>query len=399
MGKILQRYLAVEIGGSFLAGLSIFTFILLIARILDLMDLVLSRGVPGLEVVKLFALILPSFLELTIPMAMLLGVVVAFGRLSSDGELTALRASGISVAQMIGPVVQLAAVVTVIALALAIFVRPWANRKVEDTVYEIAKTRATAALREKVFNTDFGGMVIYVDTIDEDNTLGGIMLSDQRDSYRRTTVLASKGRIVPNEARRTVYLQLTDGTSLSFHGGQGSYDKTDFATLEVNLDLDRQLKTSGGGTHSSKPSQMTWQQLLASRKARLAIGDAAIEETVEIHRKFSLAAASMLLALLGIPLGMQKSRSVRARGMAVSIGVILLYYLMMSGSITMARRAVTDAAVAIWLPNAVLAVAAVWMLVRATRGRWLYPPLLGQAANALGRLARDTRRRGRRKRP
>ena len=99
MGKTLRRYLVREIGAAFVAGLAILTFVLLVARILEMVDLVLARGVPATKILALFAYVLPSFLELTIPAALLLAIVVAFGRLTSDGEITAMLAAGIQLWQ------------------------------------------------------------------------------------------------------------------------------------------------------------------------------------------------------------------------------------------------------------------------------------------------------------
>lgn len=363
-----------EISGSFLAGLAVFTFVLLIGRILDLVDLVLSRGVPGMQVIKLFAFIFPSFLEVTIPMACLLAVVVTFGRLSTDGEMTAMRAAGISLAQMVRPVLMFAGAIAVLTLIISVWVRPLSNRNAELAIYEIAKMRATAALRPRTFNSDFGGLVIYVDSLDEDrNLMGKILLSDERDSYRRTTVFASGGRLVADEDERTVYLQLLDGTSLSYHAGQESYDKTDFRSLEVNLDLDEQV--AGGRLDAPEPREMTWGELVDSRRARLSIGDRAVEETIELHRKFVIATAAIVMALMAIPLGMQRSRAVRARSMAVSIGVILTYYLMLSGAMAVARADGLATGLAMWLPNLAMTVIALALLVRAARDRWLYPSL------------------------
>ena len=104
----INRYILREIFVPFALGLAVFTLILLIARILKLVEMVVNRGVPLLEVLKLFSYILPGFLEVTVPMALLLGVLVAFGRLSSDSEIIALKTSGISLYQLLHPVVSFA---------------------------------------------------------------------------------------------------------------------------------------------------------------------------------------------------------------------------------------------------------------------------------------------------
>ncbi len=373
MGKTLRNYLIGEIGGAFLAGLAIFTFVLLIARILELVDLVLARGVPGGQVLQLFGYILPSFLELTIPMALLLSIVVGFGRLATDGELTAMRAAGLSLVQLMGPVLLFSTLVAASTLVLGLDTRPWANRQVNLTIYEIAKTRATAALKPQVFNSTFGGMVIYVDSIEQESGLmKGILVSDERESYRRTTIFSQAGRLVTNEDAKMVYLQMLDGTSLSYHAGQESYDKTDFESLEVNLDLEDE---SGRDRiqPTLRPGEMTWEQLLQARRAKIAAGDSAIEEGIEIQRKFVLSAAALILPFVGVPLGIPRSRAVRARSLGVSVTVILTYYFALSGAMTLIRREAVGLAVGMWAPNVALALIGLFLFARAARDGRIIP--------------------------
>ena len=165
MGKTLRRYVLVEIAGAFFAGVALFTFVLFVERVLDLVDLVIGRGVPGVLVARLFASILPAFLEITLPMALLLGVVMAFARMSRDGELAALRAAGIDLRSLVAVPMAAGLVVGLATLFLAVGPRPWGHRTLRSTLVEISETRATAALRPKFFNRDFDGLVVYVDRI------------------------------------------------------------------------------------------------------------------------------------------------------------------------------------------------------------------------------------------
>ncbi len=377
MGKTLRSYLIIEVAKSFIVGLGVFTFILVVQRMLEIIDLMLSRGVPATQVGKLFGLTLPGFLEITVPMAFLLSIVVAFGRMSNDGELLALRAAGISLYQMLAPVLLFGAFVAVSTLVLAAEVRPWAQRQAEQTFYEIAKGRATAALTPKVFNSDFGGIIIYVNRVDNDQgLLSGVMLADERDSYRRTTSFAETGRLVADEKNKSVYLLLVDGTSMTFHADQESYDTTSFHTLEVNLDLEQTL--SSPHPLSAEPREMSMSDLLAARSALMAKGRPAIEERIELHGKFVLATAAFLMAIVGVPLGMQRSRAVHSYGFAVTLGVILVYYLMTSIAVTLARKGIGSAELDVWMPNIVLALGGLWMLSRTAQEKWLYPPMFNQ---------------------
>src|SRR5262245_37039335 len=158
MGPTLRRYFLREVAVPFLLGIGVFTFILLIARMLKLVELVVNRSVPLLQIAKLFAYILPPFLAVHVPMAFRFAVLLSFGRLSADSEIIAMKTSGISLYQMLVPTLAFTGLVTLLALLLALYARPWGNTHLKASLYEIAKTRVSAGLRERVFNDDFAGL-------------------------------------------------------------------------------------------------------------------------------------------------------------------------------------------------------------------------------------------------
>jgi lipopolysaccharide export system permease protein len=160
--QTLSRYLISEILPPFLFGLLVFTFILLVARMIKLIELIVTRGVSPVQTAKLFSLILPTFLELTVPMAFLLAILLGLGRLSSDHELLAMKASGISPGQILKPIGAVAAIIAIITLILTMLARPAAQLAIKRELYNIAKTRVGTALKEKVFNDDFPNILIYV---------------------------------------------------------------------------------------------------------------------------------------------------------------------------------------------------------------------------------------------
>ena len=181
--RIIDRYILREIAVPFALGLVIFTLILLIARILKLIEMVVNRGVPLIEVLKLFSYILPAFLEVTVPMALLLSILVGLGRLSADSEIIALKTSGISLLQIARPVAIFSMGIFALALLLSGFLRPWGNGLLREGLLDIAKIRASAGLKERVFTNVFPGIVIYVDDIAPGGgRVSGILISDERDT-------------------------------------------------------------------------------------------------------------------------------------------------------------------------------------------------------------------------
>ena len=349
MGKILNRYLFLEILVPFFFGLAVFTFILLIARILKLVELVVNRGVPLLDMVKTFALILPAFLEVTVPMALLLAILLGFGRLASDSEVVALKTSGVSLYQMTRPVVVFMAFAALATFFIAIWVRPWANGALRQQLFEVVKSRVSAGFKEKIFNNDFPGLVLYIEEIEPGgNTLKGLLISDSRNPQNRNTVIAKIGLLVPNEAAKTVTLRLLDGTIYGVGGREGSFQKTDFTVYDVSLAL-----TNFGEMRPREkdPKEMTLAELRQRITERHRAGQPANEEEIELHRKFSIPFACVVFTLVGIPLSIPPSRAVRSRGFSMSLGLIFLYYIPLTVGQTLADKGFVPASIGLWLPN------------------------------------------------
>ena len=373
----INRYILREIVVPFVLGLAVFTLILLIARILKLVEMVVNRGVPFLEVLKLFSYILPAFLEITVPMALLLAVLVAFGRLSSDSEITALKTSGISLYQLLRPVALFAIAVYVVALGLSLLARPWGNSLLRGALYEIAKTRASAGLKEKVFTDDFADLVIYVDHIEPPgNMLRGILISDSRDAAQRNTVFATVGFLVPNEPMHVLTLRLMEGSIHAFNEADRSYHRTDFATYDITLDVNAALAAMR--PRERDPSEMTLGELRAAIAAKHAAHQPAFSEAVEVQRKFSIPFACLAFAAVGVPLGVRPSPSVRSRGFMLSLALIFVYYLLLTLGESLGERGVLPAWIALWLPNILLSALAAVLFRRAARESVLREPSRGQ---------------------
>jgi lipopolysaccharide export system permease protein len=366
--------------------------ILFLLKVVSLIEMIFARGVPATLVLRLLVAILPSFLEATLPMAFLLGVVVALGRMASDGEMLALRAAGLSIWQVLPSVAGLSVLVAASTLALSMTARPWGHREIERTGFEIAKTRATAALKPRFFNTDFERMVVYVDRIDTaTGTLEGVLLSDERArGGGRSTVFAKSGRVGGHEESGRLFLQLFDGTSVASREGAADVDVTRFRSLEVSLEL---RTVTGSRPESDEPAARTWAEL----RGDIDGGDAgrARESTIEMHRRFGIAAASFALALLGTALGFDPSPSTRGRAVGQSIATILAFYALLTFGVALARSGAVPAALALWMPDAVLASVATWTLSRSARDRQPFPALgaaIGRGGAALATAGRGAGR-------
>src|SRR5690348_12036510 len=210
---ILDRYVAREVLAPFGLGVALLTFALVTGKLLKLVDMVVNHGVTLGEVFGLIAYIMPAFLELTFPMAVLLGVLLGFGRMSSDREMIAARACGISLYRVAVPVMAVAFVVYLLSTWFAFSLRPWANSNLEARVFDLTRTRTAAALNEKVFNRSFPGIVLYVDQVDPGGSgLAGVMISDARTPDQQNTIIAKRGVLIPDQRHNTITLRLYQGS-------------------------------------------------------------------------------------------------------------------------------------------------------------------------------------------
>jgi lipopolysaccharide export system permease protein len=374
--RTLTCYLLSEILPPFLLGLLTFTFILLIARILKLVELIVTRGIPLTQVGRLLVLILPTFLELTLPMAFLLAILLGLGRLSGDQELLALKSSGVSPVQILLPLIFVAASVAIITFLLTSWVRPAAQVALKDELYNIAKTRVGTALREKVFNDDFPNILIYVEEIIPPGNVGqGILIIDKRETARDNIIVGKVGLINTEEQTHTLSLRLFDGSIYERDRTRSDFSQTNFNIYDFKLDLDEfigpaKMKDAG-------PKEMSLNRLLKSIEEKQAAGINARPELMEYHQRIAFSFAPIVFCLLGVSLSLlpRTSRANRSWGVALCVVWLVVYYALLSLGKAFGERGAFHPFVALWFPNIIVGVISLHLFRKA-----LYEsPLLLQA--------------------
>jgi len=370
MGRILSRYLCCEILPPFLLGLLIFTFVLFTARILKLVELVVNRGVPPFQIAKIFFYVTPAFFEITVPMAFLLGLLWGFGRLSADREIIALKSCGVSLYQMALPVALLTACITGGTLLLTLYVRPWSNASLKELLYEITKAHATAGLKEKTFNSDFEGLVIYAEEIrPPGNVLHGVMIADSRDNQRKDILFAPAGLVITNEYSHLLTLRLLNGTMNSVGVPNKSYQTTYFSVYDVTLNLALALPETKELTHN--PQEMSLRELRTVISQKQLERVATYAERVELHRRFAIPFSCAIFVLIALPLSTQRVWSPRSHGFSMSLGVIFTYYLLLTVGEALGKKGILPPVTAMWLPNFVLGSVGMYLFQKTAQETYL----------------------------
>lgn len=362
----LYRYLMKELLPSFLLGVVGFTFILLTGRILQLTELFVNKGIPLGYILTLLYFLLPSFLVLTIPMATLLSVLLTFNRLSGDNEITALKASGVSLYQMTPPVLLLALSTTLATTFLSLYSLPRANQASRSLLYEMASSRAHAGVRERVFNDEFEGLVLYVERVTPRTfQWENVFISDSRNAAETHTIIARQGMVLSDPHLLIVTLRLKNGAIHKLGDQPNAYQKIDFNTYDLRLDLKTGLKEMK--TDEKHPADMSLSELTEAVQALRSKKADFKPQMIKIHEKFSIPFACLVFGIIGIPLGLQSrtSRAGRSLGFAWSIGLLLIYYLLTNAGTSLAERGILLLEVGMWAPNTIFLGFGMYLLIKA----------------------------------
>jgi LPS export ABC transporter permease LptG/LPS export ABC transporter permease LptF len=366
--RILDRYVARELVPPFLLALAVFTFLLQIPPVMEVAEKLIAKGVDWATIGRIMVTLLPQALGITIPMALLVGTLVALGRLSGDREAVAMQACGIGLWRLLVPVGAVAAAAWAATSWVMIEALPRANQAYREIVFRIVAARAENEVRPRVFFEDFPNLVIYVRDIPRDGRgWAEVFVADTRKPNQPEIFVARRGHLVLDRERRRVDLVLEDGTRHSSPAdAPARYEVQRFALMTIGLDPDTVFPRVG-----VQPgiNEMTIPELRAEADRRLALGQSPHNELMAIHRKFSIPVACLVFGLLGLGLGVTSRKDTRQSSFVVAIAVIFVYYVLMYSGEAMAKARWISPAMAMWLPNVVLGAAG--LVLASWRARYL----------------------------
>ncbi len=366
MNKIINRYIFREIAIPFIIILFVLTFVLLMGKILQIMDLMVNKGIRVLDIGHLIVLIMPNFMLFTIPIALLVSILIAMGRLSADNEITVLKASGVSLLQLFYPAAVASLLAFACAMVIGYFLVPQSNFATKRLLFELASQNAGIGIKEKVFNADFKGLLLYADTIPADGaSMENVIISDSRVLGEQNTILAKKAFLVADPKLMIVKLRLENGSIHTVGKDLKNYRKVDFKSYDINLDLSSTMSSFTDEAKSS--TEMTLSELL-ERMKKPDLAQAAMRElAIEVHKKFSIPLSCIFFGLLAMPLGITHHRSVKSRGFAVGLIIVAVYYLLRIGGEALVENGRMDPALGVWAPNALFALLGIFLFYLAHR--------------------------------
>lgn len=377
MVKVLHRYILKEILGPFFIILCVFLFVLLMGRMLKIVEMIVRQGINGLEVLQLMFYLVPSFLPLAIPMATLIAGVISFSRLSADMEMTAMKASGISLYQMLPPVAAFSAAMTIVTLYLTLHGAPWGAYAFRELGFKLARKHVSAALKEGVFNEILPGLILYAEKIRlEDGFMEGIFIHDEYSSNLPLEILAARGRILSSRDQKqssSLAMRLERGTLYQASPKETKLRKVEFQQYELLVELPDQA--SGEELKGRKPEEMTFPEIMSTVKGRLAKGKKPPRGLLmEIHKRLAIPVGCFIYGILALPLSLQSGPRGRSHGFLLGMIAILTYYLMFSAGRTLAETSSLPLWLGLWGPNILFGATTLVLLWRTAKEKpfvWL----------------------------
>lgn len=366
MISLLPRQIVREIAFLFILGTGVLLTLILISRAVQMRELFLGLNLGVLDTVLLFGYMTPLFLMLVIPIACMLAVFLTFLRMSTDRELIALRAGGISIYQLLPAPLLFSIFCTFLTLWVSLHWLSWGMGHFRSTILDIANTRARIVVQPGVFNTDFPNIVLFARQVDPaTGEMSQVLVDDRSRPERNMIILAPYGRIDTDQERGELVFNLDKGQIYTSHDESSSV--LSFTEYTVRLPLDSLFKSLDLG--EVRPREMSWKQLSTITRAEALKVDVGYANKLDVERqkRWAYPAACLALTLFVLPLATAFEGLHRQTGLLLALGMFFIYYSLMSLGFSMGESGTLPPVIGLWAPNIlffILGLYGLWLSAR-----------------------------------
>lgn len=358
---IIRNYLLREFIGPFFLSLLVSTMILATGNIIQITDLIINKGVSVLYIMSLFFLLMPWLLTFTIPISILSATLLAFGRLASDNEIIALKASGVSIYKIALPILILSLMVSLFCIQLNNKILPEFGYNARKLIKEIGIRNPLALLEPGVFIKGFKDYIIFVYNI-SGNKLSNIRIYQPQEGKPTRTIVAKEGEVIPVPEENIIKLKLKNGSAdESLPQDPENFYKLIFETYYMTLSISDAAEYE---KIEKKPREMSMTELRTEidKLTRKKINTVPLY--IEIHNKMALAFSSFVFVLIGIPIAIRTHRREKSINFGFTMVLFLIYWGIMLGGVACAIRNIVPPWAGIWMANAILFMIGVFLFIR-----------------------------------
>src|ERR1700674_5011067 len=363
--RILTRYILREVTAHALIGVAVFTFVLFTRDLGQILELVGRNSAPLPSVAEVFFFIVPVTLTISIPAGVLVGILIGLSRLAADSEITAMRASGIGVWSFLRIVSIFAVAAWLLALANGVYLAPQSQAAIVRLQERLKSSQVSCEVQPRVFYEGFPGLVLYVQNVKAAQGAAiwkGVFIADTSTPSSPRITLARQGILV-SEGPETLHLHLTDGSTheidakSSEHYQISTFEQTD---IPIPLPPADNTKEQDLVPVSQMGTWDLWRQAREQKNQTLARW-----YLIEFHRRFALPTSCLVLALVGIPLGLSSKKGGKSTGFVLTILLVFAYYSVSLVGVSLARQGKLSPGLGVWLANIVFLIAGAFLLWRA----------------------------------
>src|SRR5579872_2512907 len=390
--RILTRYILREVTAHALIGVAIFTFVLFTRDLGHILELVVRASAPLPSVAEIFSFTIPLALTYTLPMSVLVGILIGLSRLAADSEITAMRASGMGVWSFLRVLSIFVIAAWLLALANGLYIAPRSLAALGHLEDRLKGSQVSFEVQPRVFYEGFPKVVLYVQDVKSAQGAAlwkGVFMADLTDASNPRITLAKEG-IVVSEGQDRLHLHLIDGSAHETDPKDAShYQISTFEQTDIPIDLP---------STENKPDESIPAALIDTGALREKAGRtdpvSARWYLIEFHRRFALPTACLVLALVGIPLGLSSKKSGKSGGFVLTILLVFAYYVVSLIGVSFARQGRVSPWFGAWLADLAFFALGLFLLFRAEKR----PIELGsfrasRKTPQLGRLNGNDRRR------
>ncbi len=366
--SIINRYILKEMLPPFTVTIVFFTFIFLMAKLVEITNLIVNYRIGIAKVFLMLVYTIPYFLVYVIPMSVMMTVLLTFLRLSGDNEIVALKAGGMNITGLLPPVFMFCLMGCLLTGFMIINGLPWGKMRFKEQALEIAASNLNIGLKQRTFNDSFKDVMLYVNKIDiKNNLLKDIFIEDQRTEGVAITIVAPKGQLFSEPGKFIFHLRLFNGTINQVDLEKKWVNSVNFDTYEMSLDLEDAL--SKAKDEPKDESEMSFTELRTNIKSAYSKGLACNLILIEFHRKFSIPFSCFVLGFLALPLGIHAKTARRSFGIGIGLFFILLYYLLLSAGTVFGEAGNYPPVIGMWVPNIIMGCIGLYLFKRAESER------------------------------
>jgi lipopolysaccharide export system permease protein len=375
IASIINRYILKEFLAPFAMNVSFFTFIFLMAELIQITNWIVNYSINLATVLRMIFYQIPFLLIFVLPISVMITILLTFLRLSNENEILAIKNGGISIYALLAPVFAFCFIGFALTMTMSVYGQSKGRAALRELTREVVSSNITIGLTERTFNDNFADVVVYVNEIDPQNkALKDVFIEDRRQPDRASTVIAPRGQVFNDFQRGVSHLILFNGTIFQVDLKDKVARSVRFDRYDISLETKRE--PSKTEENRERPKEMSTGDLYRFAKTSNTHNEFYFKALVELHRRLALPFGCFALGLLAVPLGVQSKTAKRSFGIFLGLVFYLFYYLLMSVGKIYGETGAYPPAIGMWLPNFVIGGLGLYFLNRTANERTLKVDLI-----------------------